>query len=240
MPTTFPLRLEHNPSFGNFPGANNEVVYGEGVYVGYRWYESRHLPVRFPFGHGLSYTTFEIETPSLSSATFASGDALTVHVPVTNTVTRAGTHVVQCYVAPPPSGLDRPESELRAFGKVVLEPGERTVVALNLDARSFSYWDPGDPTWPVVREKLANPLVALPFNGLLHGLLRSYKAQIVGLERWEDFVALFRYLHATRNYAESTRNSLMVASASGARPAAHRKLASASLASTDDGANAMA
>ena len=73
LPTTFPLRLEHNPSFGNFPGENGQVRYGEGVFVGYRWYEARGLPVRFPFGHGLSYTTFAIGAPRLSSTTFTAG-----------------------------------------------------------------------------------------------------------------------------------------------------------------------
>ena len=63
LPTTFPVRLEHNPSFGNFPGENGEVRYGEGVLVGYRWYEARRLPTRFPFGHGLSYTPFAIGAP---------------------------------------------------------------------------------------------------------------------------------------------------------------------------------
>ena len=64
LPTTFPVRLEHNPSYGNFPGEIGEVRYGEGVLVGYRWYEARHLPTRFPFGHGLSYTTFALGEPT--------------------------------------------------------------------------------------------------------------------------------------------------------------------------------
>ena len=100
LPTTMPLELEHNPSFGNFPGEYDEVRYGEGLLVGYRWYEARRLPVRFPFGYGLSYTSFEMHEPTASSTAFRSGDTLEIDVSVTNTGDRAGSEVVQCYVAP--------------------------------------------------------------------------------------------------------------------------------------------
>jgi beta-glucosidase len=145
LPTTFPLRLEHNPSYGNFPGENDEVHYGEGVLVGYRWYEARHLPVRFPFGHGLSYTTFAIGEPRPSTTSLAVGGTLTLDVAVTNVGERAGSEVVQCYVAPSAPRLTRPPKELKAFAKVHLEPGESTVVSLVLDRRAFAYWDPGSP-----------------------------------------------------------------------------------------------
>ena len=108
LPTTMPLQLEHNPSFGNFPGEYDEVRYGEGLFVGYRWYEARQLPVRFPFGHGLSYTSFEIHEPTLSSDTFRSGGTLEIDVSVTNTGDRAGSEVVQCYVAPARSKVVAP------------------------------------------------------------------------------------------------------------------------------------
>jgi beta-glucosidase len=157
LPTTIPLRVEHNPSFGNFPGANGAVRYGEGVFIGYRWYESRHLPVRFPFGHGLSYTTFDVGAPVLNSPTFVAGtpgSTLRVSVAVTNTGTRRGSHVVQCYVMPAPAPLDRPALELKAFAKVTLDPGESTVVSLTLDDRSFAYWDPARPEWPELLSRL--------------------------------------------------------------------------------------
>jgi beta-glucosidase len=141
LPTTFPARLEHNPSFGNFPGEHGEVRYGEGVLMGYRWYDARHLPTQFPFGHGLSYTTFGLGPPAVVER----GDAVEVSVPVTNRGTRRGAEVVQCYVAPPqPAPVVRPPRELKAFAKVWLEPGEETTVTLRLDARAFQYWDPGD------------------------------------------------------------------------------------------------
>ena len=147
LPTTQPLRLEHNPSYGNFPGENGEVRYGEGVLMGYRWYDARRLPVRFPFGHGLSYATFELGAPRASAETFSPGSTLTVEVDVTNTSDRAGSEVVQLYVEPPPSELVRPPRELRAFAKVALGPGETETVSLELADRAFAYWDPGDPSW---------------------------------------------------------------------------------------------
>jgi beta-glucosidase len=139
LPTTFPVRLENNPSFGNFPGEFGELRYGEGVLLGYRWYDARHLPTRFPFGHGLSYSTFELGEPTIA----ADGDSVTLHVPITNTGDRRGCEVVQCYVAPPASSkITRPPKELKEFAKVWLDPGESGAAELTLDSRAFAYWDP--------------------------------------------------------------------------------------------------
>ncbi|MCG8591305.1 MAG: glycoside hydrolase family 3 C-terminal domain-containing protein [Proteobacteria bacterium] len=161
LPTTFPERLEHNPSYGNFPGENSELRYGEGLLVGYRWYQSRHLPVRFPFGHGLSYTTFEWESPVLSADTLPDG-AVQVDVTVRNTGTRRGADVVQCYVAPEASRCFRPQSELKAFQKVWLDPGESATVTLALDVRSFAYWDPADPGFEALRARLGPAASLVP------------------------------------------------------------------------------
>ncbi|HET6834015.1 MAG TPA: glycoside hydrolase family 3 C-terminal domain-containing protein [Acidimicrobiales bacterium] len=150
LPTTLPLRLEHNPSFGNFPGENGLVRYGEGVLVGYRWYEARHLPTRFAFGHGGSYTKFAIGEPTLSApsstvASLSAGERLVVTIPVTNTGDRPGAEVVQCYVAPIAPRLLRPPKELAGFAKLRLDPGETATVLIELDDRSFAYWDGGQP-----------------------------------------------------------------------------------------------
>jgi beta-glucosidase len=153
LPTTIPVRLEHNPAYDNFPGENGELRYGEGLFMGYRGYEHRAIQPRFPFGHGLGYTTFEVGEPSLSAESFSSGGSLTVSVPVINTGDRAGSEVVQLYVAPEASRLARPPKELKAFAKVRLEPGESTTVDLVLDDRSFAYWDPGQPDWDEVAAK---------------------------------------------------------------------------------------
>ena len=118
--------------------------------MGYRGYEHRRIEPRFPFGHGLSYTTFEYGPPTLSSATFRSGGTVSLSVPVRNTGERPGTDVVQCYVSPGSPRLARPPKELKAFGRVVLAPGEITTVTLVLDDRSFAYWDPGQPDWDEV------------------------------------------------------------------------------------------
>lgn len=163
LPTTIPVRLEHTPAFGNFPGENGHVRYGEGLLVGYRWYETRHLPVRYPFGHGGSYTTFRLGDPEVDGTTFVPGrdQRLIVSVPVTNTGDRRGAEVVQCYVAPPACRLFRPARELAAFGKVWLDPGQTTVVDLVLDDRSFAYWDPTMPE----REEVAARASAVPMAG---------------------------------------------------------------------------
>jgi beta-glucosidase len=143
LPTTIPVALEHNPSFGNFPGEHDAVRYGEGLLVGYRWYETRHLPVRFPFGHGLSYSEFAIGAPQPSATVFHGGDEVEIDVGVTNVGVRAGSEVVQCYVEPPAGRITRPHKELKAFAKVRLEPGETSSVTLTLDERAFACWDPG-------------------------------------------------------------------------------------------------
>jgi beta-glucosidase len=167
LPTTLPLRYEHTPAFGTFPGENSEARYGEGLFVGYRWYDSRHLPVRFPFGHGLSYTTFALGPPSAPAA-FTPGEPLVVEVPVTNTGGRPGAEVVQCYVEPVAPRVVRPARELRAFAKVALDAGDSTVVRLTLDDRAFAYWDPGDPYWATTAEQRAAGVVPVGGAGAVH------------------------------------------------------------------------
>ncbi len=100
LPTTLPMRLEHAPSHANFPGENGELRYGEGLFMGYRGYEHNAIAPRFAFGHGLSYTSFDLGEPTVSTKTHRSGGTVTVTVPVTNVGSRRGSEVVQCYVAP--------------------------------------------------------------------------------------------------------------------------------------------
>ena len=168
LPTTFPLRLEHNPSYGNFPGENSELRYGEGLLIGYRWYDTRHLPVRFPFGHGLSYGRIEIDAPRLSASVYTPGEGLRVEVPVRNVGERAGGEVIQLYVEPEQPRLFRARRELRAFAKVRLEPGESTTAVLELDDRSFAYWDPADPAYEQLREGGGGVAAVVP-AGAGHG-----------------------------------------------------------------------
>jgi beta-glucosidase len=143
LPTTLPRRLEDNPSYGNFPGADGEVRYAEGVFMGYRGYESRDIAPAFAFGHGLSYTTFELAAATLSATSRRTGQSVSISVPVTNTGPRTGSTVVQCYVAPPTAGVPRPPKELKGFARVACEPCETKHVEISLDDRAFAYWATG-------------------------------------------------------------------------------------------------
>ena len=145
---TFPLRLEDTPSYLDFPGETDKVYYSEGIYVGYRWYDKRKLPVRFPFGHGLTYTTFAYSNLRLSSGAFDGGE-LTASVDVTNTGKFAAKEIVQFYVRPDHAGIDRPVRELKGYGKIALAPGETGTVTVTLDRRSFAYWEERIHDWAV-------------------------------------------------------------------------------------------
>ncbi|MCS3442416.1 glycoside hydrolase family 3 C-terminal domain-containing protein [Microbacterium phyllosphaerae] len=135
---TVPVRIEDNPSFGNFPGEFGHVRYGEGVLVGYRWYDAKGLEVAYPFGHGLSYTTFSYGEASVSVT--ADGD-IAVTVEVTNTGARDGREVVQVYVAPVRSVVQRAPRELKAFSSVALAAGETRAVELVVRREDLAYWD---------------------------------------------------------------------------------------------------
>ncbi|MGC9397759.1 MAG: glycoside hydrolase family 3 C-terminal domain-containing protein [Anaerolineae bacterium] len=144
---TFPLRLEDTPAYLNFPGENHAVRYGEGLFIGYRYYDARQIDVRFPFGHGLSYTTFAYDNLRLSAEAFEDVDGLDVAVDVTNTGDVAGKEVLQLYVHDHQARLQRPPKELKAFAKIELAPGETKSVTFHLDARAFAYYDPAYGRW---------------------------------------------------------------------------------------------
>jgi len=143
---TIPLSLRDTPSYLTFPGEAGRARYGEGVMVGYRHYETVKRPVRYPFGHGLSFTTFM--TDGLEVAV-AGDDTALATVTVSNTGFRAGRHVVQVYVATAAGPVRRPARELRAFKKVMLRPGETRRVELALDRRAFAYYDVETGRWIV-------------------------------------------------------------------------------------------
>ena len=144
---TFPLKLSDTPAHLNWPGGAGKVHYGEGLFIGYRYYDARELPVLFPFGHGLSYTTFAYSNARASAQTFRDVDGLTVTVDVTNTGGMAGKEIVQVYVRDRASGLVRPDKELKGFAKVALQPGETQPVAIKLDFRAFAYYHPEYKQW---------------------------------------------------------------------------------------------
>jgi beta-glucosidase len=144
---TFPIKLADTPSQLNWPGGAGEVHYGEGLFIGYRYYDAKQMPVLFPFGHGLSYTTFSYGNAKVSTKNFKDVDGLTVTVDVTNTGKFAGKEIVQVYVHDQKSGLVRPEKELKGFAKVELQPGETKSVSIQLDFRAFAYYHPEYKQW---------------------------------------------------------------------------------------------
>lgn len=143
---TFPIKLEDNPSYLNF-GDGDKVEYNEGVFVGYRYYDKKKMDVAFPFGYGLSYTTFEYSNIKTNKETLTEGDNLQVSVDVTNTGERFGKEIVQLYVADKTEAVRRPEKELKGFEKVALNPGETKTVTFTLNKRSFAWYNTDIHDW---------------------------------------------------------------------------------------------
>jgi len=149
LPTTFPVRLEDNPAYINYPGENGKVRYGEGIFVGYRYYDKKKLEPLFPFGYGLSYTTFKYSKLKLSAESITSNQTLKVKVDVTNSGKVTGKEIVQLYVRDVKSTLARPEKELKAFEKVELKPRQTKTVTFTLDREAFWYFDAVKNAWSV-------------------------------------------------------------------------------------------
>lgn len=146
---TFPRRLEDTPSYLNFPGDGRTVEYREGLFVGYRHHDAAGVAPLFPFGHGLSYTSFRYGELKLSKPEFDDSETLTVRLDVTNTGSVAGAEVVQLYVADKEASVLRPPRELKAFAKVFLQPGATQTVSLELGPRAFAFWSPEASRWVV-------------------------------------------------------------------------------------------
>jgi beta-glucosidase len=147
LPVSFPVRLEDSPAFINasYPGCR-EVNYGEGIFVGYRYYDKKDVTPLFPFGHGLSYTTFAYSDLKVARKV-KMGERIEVTLKVKNTGKVAGKEVVQLYVSDTKSSLPRPPKELKGFTKVALKPGQSKTVTFTLDERSLAYYDPNKKAW---------------------------------------------------------------------------------------------
>ena len=150
LPVTFLKRWEDSPAYGTYPGSNGRMEYEEGIFVGYRGFDARRIAPQFPFGYGLSYTTFGFaslnvtaEDPSVQNAKVA------VEFTLTNTGARAGAEVAQVYVSEMSPTLARPPQELKGFQKVFLQPGESKRVRIELDRQAFAYFDTGVMKWVV-------------------------------------------------------------------------------------------
>ena len=144
---TFPVKLEDTPAYFNFPGEEGDALYGERLFVGYRYYDYKNIEPLFSFGHGLSYTTFEYSDLRILNKNITDKDELSVKLKIKNTGELKGKEVVQLYVKDEQSSLIRPKKELKKFVKVELMPGEEKEITFNLYARDFSYYDSKRNTW---------------------------------------------------------------------------------------------
>lgn len=149
LPETFPLKLEDNPSYLSYIGEGDMVEYREGIFVGYRYYEKKKMEVLFPFGHGLSYTTFAYSNLRTDKDSMKDTDTMEVSVDVKNTGSVAGREVLQLYVADKESTVIRPVKELKGYEKVELAPGETKTVTFCLDKRAFAYYSVKIHDWHV-------------------------------------------------------------------------------------------
>ena len=149
LPESFPKKLSDNPSYLYYGGEGDKADYREGIFVGYRYYDKKEMEVLFPFGYGLSYTTFAYSNLRLSAETISDTDTLTATVTVKNTGSRTGKTVVQLYVGDPESTVFRPVRELKDFAKVELQPGESRDITFTLDKRAFAYWNEEIHDWHV-------------------------------------------------------------------------------------------
>jgi beta-glucosidase len=145
LPMTFPKSLADSPGHALGDYAADVCDYKEGIFVGYRWFDAKEIDPLFPFGHGLSYTSFKYENMTVEK----SGDGLHVSLDLTNTGARAGAEVVQVYVGQPKCSVPRPVRELKGFEKVSLQPGEKKRVEIALHRDAFAFWHPEKNEWTV-------------------------------------------------------------------------------------------
>ena len=147
LPVSMPKRFEDSPAAKNYPGENLVVNYSEGIYVGYRYYDTKNVEPQFPFGFGLSYTTFEYSGLLVKPEKTSGEQPIEVSLQVKNTGKRSGAEVVELYVHDGHSKIDRPAHELKSFSRVELKAGETKTVQMKLDRSAFSYWSPESRKW---------------------------------------------------------------------------------------------
>ncbi len=146
-PATFPVRIEDTTAYGHYPGENLRVEYAEGIFVGYRGFDKHKREPLFPFGHGLSYTTFAYDGLKVAKPTVKPGEPVEVSMTVRNSGTRPGAEVVQLYLRDVEASVERPEKELKGFRRVMLQPGETQALTFTLDKAAMSFFDPRKGDW---------------------------------------------------------------------------------------------
>jgi beta-glucosidase len=151
LPVSLPKRFEDSPAYGHYPGENLRVDYAEGIYVGYRYFDTKNVEPQFPFGFGLSYTSFQYSdlkvVPFVTNSGSVKTSGAAVTLKIRNSGTRAGAEVAQLYVHDGHAKIDRPVHELKGFQRVELQPGETKTVQFTLDRAALSYWSPEKKTW---------------------------------------------------------------------------------------------
>ena len=151
MPFTLPVTLNQSPAhaLGNYPGRDLKANYEEDILVGYRWFESKGIQPLFPFGYGLSYTTFAFENATTDKKTYSKNDDITVTCLLKNNGKRAGAEVAQLYVSQPVCSVFRPKKELKAFQKVFLNAGEQKTISLKLKVEDLAFYSEKTNSWIV-------------------------------------------------------------------------------------------
>ena len=151
LPVTFAKKQQDYPCFQygekGYPGVDGQVYYQEGIYVGYRWFNTKGVKPQFPFGFGLSYTTFKYGRPALSAESLSADGKLTLTVSVTNTGKRAGKETVQLYIGDEKASAERPRKELKDFAKVELQPGETKTVSFDITTEALQFWSDKTHSW---------------------------------------------------------------------------------------------
>lgn len=153
LPVTMPKSLEDTPCYGNFPGdlQKLEVRYDENLDIGYRFYDKEPNKALFPFGFGLSYTSFDVALIDAEPIVFQQEKDIRVRVKIRNTGRRVGSEVLQAYFSPPQGSVDRPLRTLGGFAKVTLDPGEEQVSEVKLDSEAAAFWDEDASLWRIVK-----------------------------------------------------------------------------------------
>jgi len=194
LPDTFGVRREDYPDYGHFHGVNGEVHYDEDIYVGYRYFDKKNITPLFPFGYGLSYTTFKYTNLRLSSPVMVSKSSEQISVDITNTGNRAGAEIVQLYIHDPNPKINKPIRELKGFARVELKPGETKTVHILLTPRDLAYCDVPGKQWKADAGTYEIQVGSSSRNILLHtdlNLKSDFHQPIPGMEEQKEVVDNF-------------------------------------------------